>query len=405
MQGQGAMASAEPFDLDRSIVDVVSRGAVKVTPYPAVAFQIERLIRSGDYGLEDLAKLVTSDQVLSADVLRVSNSAAYFRSTPVNSVRAAVARIGARDVARLALAFGLGAHATAAGPLASLRRQVWLDALASAALCQALAKQRAIPADEAFSAGLLHDFGKVVAIACIEELVQKHRVPPRTMVEWTALVEGYHVELGVVMAARWGLPPVMSDVISLHHADDITAAADPQMVELVAAVDEVIMMLGERTHILPVDLGSAAHLRAGEAELVASAVAALPAFVASFEGSEPARSSAGHELVAIPEEPRRRPTGGPPPSWPVTLSVNGRASTYRILGVASTHFMVNGAAPLPENLLLELEVGCQPPLAGFASVKLAWPDQGGFTMLVQPYALSGAALDRWKQIVATSAEA
>ena len=85
--------------------------------------------------------------------------------------------------------------------------------------------------------------------------------------------------------------------------------------------------------------------------------------------------------------------------------MNGQPSKYRILGVASTHFMVNGASPLPENLLLELEVGCQPPLNGFASVKLAWPDQGGFTMLVQPYALSGAALDRWKQIVATTTEA
>jgi len=380
----------------------VSRGAIKVPPYPAVAFMIEKLIRGGDYGLEDLAKLVTSDQVLSADVLRVSNSAAYFRSTPVNSVRAAVARIGARDVARLALAFGLGAHANAAGPLAPLRRQVWLDALASAALCQALARLRAIPVDEAFSAGLLHDFGKVVAIACIEDLVHKHRVPPRTMAEWTALVDGYHVELGVVMAARWGLPPVMSDVITLHHADDISGAADPAMVEVVAAVDEVILMLGERTHILPVDLGSAAHLRGGEAEAVARAVAALPAFVASFEGSQPVRATGGHELVSVPVEPQRAP-GGPPPAWPVTLSVNGQPSRYRILGVASTHFMVNGASPLPENLLLELEVGCQPPLNGFASVKLAWPDQGGFTMLVQPYALSGAALDRWKQIVATTA--
>ena len=102
--------------------------------------------------------------------------------------------------------------------------------------------------------------------------------------------------------------------------------------------------------------------------------------------------------------PPRKKEGAPaPPSWPVVLTVGGKPTAYRILGVASTHFMVNGAAPVPENLLLEMKVQCEPPLTGFASVKLAWPDQGGFTMLVQPYALSGAALERWKEIVSTAA--
>ena len=107
------MGTAAPLDLDKAIVDLVSRGAVKVPPYPAVAFQIEKLIRGGDYGLDELARMVSSDQVLSADVLRVSNSAMYSRGAAINSVKSAVGRIGAKDVARLALAFGLGAHATA----------------------------------------------------------------------------------------------------------------------------------------------------------------------------------------------------------------------------------------------------------------------------------------------------
>jgi len=87
----------------------------------------------------------------------------------------------------------------------------------------------------------------------------------------------------------------------------------------------------------------------------------------------------------------------------VVLSMGGRPASYRILGVASTHFMVNGSAPVPENLLVEMKVQCEPPLTGFASVKLAWPDAGGFTMLVQPYALTGTSLERWKEIVASAA--
>jgi putative nucleotidyltransferase with HDIG domain len=398
------MGTAAPFDLDKAIVDLVSRGAVKVPPYPAVAFKIEKLIRGGDYGLDELAKLVSSDQVLSADVLRVSNSAMYARGAPVNSVKAAVGRIGAKDVARLALAFGLGATATAAGALAPLRRKVWMESLASAALCQALAKGRGLAPDDAFSAGLLHDFGKVVALACIEDLLQRREdAAPRSQAEWIEIVDRYHVELGVVMAARWDLPPVMADVISLHHAEATAAAADRKMVDLVVAVDEVIMMLGDRTHLEPEDLGAAAFLQGSEGDVVSRALTALPSFVASFETAEAWRGAGARSLVAAPPPQRREGTPVPPP-WPVVLTVGGKPAAYKILGVASTHFMVNGAAPVPENLLLEMKVQCDPPLAGFASVKLAWPDQGGFTMLVQPYALSGLALERWKEIVASAAE-
>jgi putative nucleotidyltransferase with HDIG domain len=397
------MGTAAPFDLDKAIVDLVSRGAVKVPPYPAVAFKIEKLIRGGDYGLDELAGLVSSDQVLSADVLRVSNSAMYARGAAVNSVKAAVGRVGAKDVARLALAFGLGATATAAGALAPLRRKVWMDSLASAALCQALAKGRGLAPDEAFSAGLLHDFGKVVALACIEDLLHRREdAAPKEEAEWAAIVDRYHLELGVVMAARWDLPPVMADVISLHHADATTAAADRKLVDLVVAVDEVIGMLGERTHLSPEDLGAAAFLQGSEGEVVSRALTQLPAFVASFETAEAWKAAGARTLVA--STPRRRKEGAPnPPPWPVLLTVGGKPATYKILGVASTHFMLNGAAPVPENLLLEMKVECDPPLTGFASVKLAWPEQGGYTMLVQPYALSGAALERWKEIVASAA--
>ena len=171
-----------------------------------------------------------------------------------------------------------------------------------------------------------------------------------------------------------------------------------------AAIDEVILMLGDRTHLSPEDLGAAAFLQGREGEVVSQALTALPSFVASFETAEAWKAAGATSLVASPP-PRKREGAPTPPTWPVILTVGGKPTAYKILGVASTHFMVNGAAPVPENLLLELKVQCEPPLTGFASVKLAWPDQGGFTMLVQPYALSGAALERWKEIVAAAAAA
>jgi putative nucleotidyltransferase with HDIG domain len=391
------MASLE-LDLDQAIVELVRKGAVKVPPYPAVAFKIEALVRGGSYGLDDLAKLVASDQVLAADVLRCANTALYSRGAPVASVKQAVGRIGAKDVARLALASGLGAHALAGGKLAPVRRRTWLDALASALLAQDLAKGRKLAPEIAFSAGLLHDFGKVVAIACIEEvLARREDVAPKTEDEWNRLTDRYHVELGVVMAARWDLPPVIADAIALHHAESGAAAADPGIVEVVTVVDRVVDLLRERTSLSAEDLAGVPWLAQGEAAIIARAVESLPAFVASFENAEAWKGVGGPTLVSA----QRPASDGPrPPPFPVVLKLGAREYSYQLLGMALTHCMVTGKNAVPENILMEMKVACDPPLRGYASVKLGWPEGGGFTLLVQPYGLNGPALARWKDLAA-----
>jgi putative nucleotidyltransferase with HDIG domain len=389
-------------ELEQEIVGLVSSGDVKVPPYPAVAFQIEKLVRSGDFGLDQLGKLVASDQVISADVLRCANSVVYSRGATVSSVPAAVQRIGARDVGRIALASGLARHASAAGALAAVRRRVWVDSLASAMLCQALAKGRNLAADVAFSAGLLHDFGKVIAVACIEDVLSRRKdAGQKPVEEWEKIVERFHVELGMVMAARWDLPPLIADVITLHHATSIKAASDPRLVETVVATDEVTAALRERTHLEAADLQATLLLDEAEHPVVLRTVEALPQFVASFEAGEPARAAAARSAIAPSPLPAR---GAAPaaPSCSVELSLGARRQEFKILGVANTHLMLTGPAAMPEHLLLGMEVKAERPVKGFASVKLVWQENGAYTLLVQPYALAGEALERWRSLVAVS---
>jgi len=385
-------------DLDAAIVDLVSRGAVKVPPYPAVAMRVNELVRRDDFGLDELAKLVSSDQALTADTLRAANSAFYSRGTPVASVSGAISRIGAKEVVRLALASGLGVHARAPGPLAALKRRVWLEALGSAALAQELAKGRAVSPEEAFVCGLLHDFGKMIGIACVEEIVREHRgFRPRPLEEWVAVVDRYHVELGLVLAAQWELPAVVSDVVSRHHADDGAGAVEPRLVELVAATDEVVALISGRTWITREDLGAVSALDAPECELVFRVLERLPAFIASFEG---AGTAPAEEPSLIEAESADHFLSGPTPvAFGVTVVVNRETRTYRAMGIATTNLMVTGAKPLPENVLMELKVASTPPLTCWATAKLSWPEGEGHTVLLQPFALNGPAQAIWKDLV------
>ncbi|GEJ55694.1 HDOD domain-containing protein [Anaeromyxobacter diazotrophicus] len=391
------VATPTSFDLDAAIVDLVSRGAVKVPPYPAVALKVEELVRKEDFGLDELTKLVASDQALAADALRCANSAFYNRGNAVASLNGAITRIGAKEVVRLALASGLGAHARKPGPLSALKRRVWLEALASAALAQELARARRLGAEEAFVCALLHDFGKMIAVACVEELLAAHdEVQRKPLEEWLAVVDRYHVELGLVLAAQWELPQLVSDVVSLHHQEDLAGAADPRMVELVQATDEVVHLLADRASVGADELGALSALTAPECEVVTRVLEKLPAFIASFETGS--GTDAGPS--AIEPEPADHFLSGPTPvSFPVTVTVNREVREYQAMGIATSNLMVTGKGALPENVLMELKVGSTPPFTCWATAKLSWPEGEGHTVLLQPFALNGPTQAIWKELL------
>lgn len=382
------------IDLDAAIVDLVSRGAVKIPPYPAVAMKVEQLVRRQDFGLAELTKLVASDQALAADALRLANSAFYSRGTAVTSLNAAIGRIGAKEVARLALASGLGVHASKPGPLSSIKRRVWLEALASAALTQELAKKRGLAADEAFACGLLHDFGKMIAIACVEDLLDERREAPRAAESWLEVLERYHVELGLALAAQWELPQLVSDVISLHHAEDVSLAVEPRVVEVVTASDEVVRLLNDRIWLTPEDLGAVSSLTSSECDLVSRVLDRLPTFIASFETGKGAATSRSLVEPASPDGM----CGPTPVSFGVTITIHREVRQFQATGIAANNLMVRGPATLPENVLMEVKLASKPPLTCWATAKLSWPEQGGHAVLLQPFALNGPAHEIWKEL-------
>ena len=82
----------------------------------------------------------------------------------------------------------------------------------------------------------------------------------------------------------------------------------------------------------------------------------------------------------------------------MVLKLADRQHSYRLLGMGGTHCVGDRQGPIPENLLMQLEVTCDPSLRGYASVKLSWPENGGWTLLVQPYGLTEGAQERWHKL-------
>ena len=226
--------------LESAIQNLVGTGTLRVPPYPAVAIRVQEALGRKDTGLAEIAQLVGADAVLAAAILRCANSALYRRGPPLADLLQAITRIGAAEVMRLLVASGLSTGAQAVGSLVSVRRLIWIEGLASAVVCQELARLRGLRTEEAFVLGLLHDFGKVVASSALEALLDEGRFQGRWPLEaWSALVERQHVAVGMATAVAWQLPPLVGEVIGAHH-DSQAPCRDPRLLAVVVASDQVV---------------------------------------------------------------------------------------------------------------------------------------------------------------------
>jgi len=385
------------LDLDRAILDAISAGNLPIPPYPAVALQVQEIVGRQEFGLAEVSRVVGSDPSLAADVLRCANSAFYGRGETVTGLGPAIIRIGAREVTRIALSSALATHAHEVGALGPLKRSIWIESVASAVLCQELARARGLPAEEAFVCGLLHDFGKVVVTSCVESVLARHPgAAPRPLEAWAALVDRYHVDVGLSIAARWKLPELVKEVIALHHGGDPSAASAPGTIAVVRACDEVVALLTSRPQLAAPDLAEVKELGAAERAALAAVIEQVPDFVAAFEGA-PQRPAATASMVTAPASvlaPGQRKVG-----FGVEATVDRRLRSFLAVAMASNGLVVTGPEGLPEHKLLDLSLQCKP--SGFhiwATAKLCRPEGEGFRVELQPFALGGEPRTLWNQL-------
>ena len=113
MASATAVPVAQP---ERAIQELVSKGTLRVPPYPAADRARETLGRRGA-GLPQVAQLVCADAALAAAIVRCARSALYRSDSPATDLWQSMARIGAAEGTRLPLASGPSTGAQEVGPL------------------------------------------------------------------------------------------------------------------------------------------------------------------------------------------------------------------------------------------------------------------------------------------------
>ncbi|MDR2862084.1 MAG: HDOD domain-containing protein [Syntrophobacterales bacterium] len=186
---------------------------------PIVASQIFKIASDPNYSNQELADLITRDPALTSKLLKTVNSAFYGSHQKISSIKYAASLLGAEEI--VDIAFGLAV----AKVFDSHRLRewgnpqvIWHHSFCTAMILKYLYKMIPDQKNEGvFSAGLLHDVGKIFFIE--HDLKFYHKtVAGHSLFEFEETDFGInHAEVGKHLAIRWNLPDSLVHAIAYHH--------------------------------------------------------------------------------------------------------------------------------------------------------------------------------------------
>ncbi|MBN1808548.1 MAG: HDOD domain-containing protein [Planctomycetes bacterium] len=211
-----------------------------IPPMPAVALRIIDTADNKEASAADLAELINADPGLVTKTLRIANSSLFSTANEIESLHQAVVTLGFKTVKNLAIAASTRILSRTPG---KVEEDLWRHCVgtAVAASCVAL-KSRRISADEAFTAGLLHDVGKFILHTHdperYEQVLQLRRESGMSSVAAEFEMFGFdHTAIGAAVLRRWSLPEDLAGAVRFHENISILRAAKPQVLNLTAATN------------------------------------------------------------------------------------------------------------------------------------------------------------------------
>lgn len=196
----------------------------RVKPVPQVTLKVLRMMNDGDYDIKKIAREIKKEQVISATVIRLCNSSYFGLNKKINTIDRAVIILGEKRLFQMIVSASLELYFhEAQGGYSLCKGGLFQHALGTAMIAERLAKYTgAVTPEIAYTAGLLHDIGKVVLDRFISS-----RYPffyRRTQIDRIELSEVEketlgitHAEAGKILGESWSLSEGLIDVITHHH--------------------------------------------------------------------------------------------------------------------------------------------------------------------------------------------
>ncbi len=190
-------------------------------PYRPVARKLMMLAAQANVRIDEVQQVLRTDAAFSADVLRLANSPLIGVRGGISSVMQAVMMLGLERIKALATTLALRTFLSNASPT-SIVYACWRHNLATAIVCERLARILHLDSDTAYTGGLLHDVGRLALLHArpdeySEILESAASDGPELLAQEKALFEVDHCLAGKWILEQWQFPAPLRQVAYLHH--------------------------------------------------------------------------------------------------------------------------------------------------------------------------------------------
>ncbi len=226
---------------------------------PGVVTELLASFANDDIDVDQVARRIAHDQALAARVLRVANSSFYGLQNRVSTIQEAVVVLGFRAVRSMVLAIGMSGLLRADRCPGFDAHSYQLHGVGAAIAALELATMAGVNRDLAFTAGLLHDIGKLALAANFpteygEVLAYRKSHDCFLVVAERDLLGIDHGEVGGLLAEAWHFPSPLREAVSGHHAPATeTADSLANLVHLADATTQVLQLEGSAYPVMPLD--------------------------------------------------------------------------------------------------------------------------------------------------------
>jgi putative nucleotidyltransferase with HDIG domain len=224
--------------------------AIKSFPgMPGTAVKLLELIDDSAMRVSQIEGILRQDPGLTANVLRLANSAFFGIPSKVGSIRQAVILLGLKRLIQMVIAACVSAIMDKSVPGYDLPPgELWRHSIAASVAAEGLVKVLKVEAaEEIFTAALLHDVGKLVLGDFVKEEFKQIETAVSQGISFEMaekIVLGTnHADVGARILTKWLLPPEIVNAVQFHHAPEESERLS-NMLDIVHVANFISMMIG-----------------------------------------------------------------------------------------------------------------------------------------------------------------
>jgi len=192
--------------------------------FSAVSVRIQLELIKDQPDLKVIEKLIVEDQSLSSTILKLANSVIFSGIVETTTVRSAIMRLGMAEIMEIVCAdINNKLFSSLDSQIDVILKQLWQHSVACAYGSAILASNIncGVIKEEAFSAGLFHDIGKLLILKVVEQKKKYYKILDMEDDALLESINALHAKHGYMLMQKMKLPKIYSVVARDHHSKKI----------------------------------------------------------------------------------------------------------------------------------------------------------------------------------------